>query len=92
MFLFLKMSSDWQNEVNICFKNRKIKIKPEEKKRNTVSLFGVHRIRSGRARKMCYAFSPVFSWKGTRGCVGRGKNCRVGKTKDVNLDFREFKC
>lgn len=23
MFLFLKMSSDWQNEVNICFKNRK---------------------------------------------------------------------
>lgn len=23
MFVFLKMSSDWQNEVNICFKNRK---------------------------------------------------------------------
>lgn len=23
VFLFLKMSSDWQNEVNICFKNRK---------------------------------------------------------------------
>lgn len=23
MFLFLKMSSDWQNEVNICFKNIK---------------------------------------------------------------------
>lgn len=56
-----------------------MKIKPEEKKRNTVSLFGVHRIRSGRARKMCYASSPVFSWKGTRGGVGRGKDCRVGK-------------
>lgn len=58
-----------------------MKIKPEEKKRNTVSLFGVHRIRSGRARKMCYVSSPVFGWKGTRGCVGRGKNCRVGKPK-----------
>lgn len=56
-----------------------MKIKLEEKKRNIVSLFGVYRIRFGRVRKMCYVFFFVFSWKGIRGGVGRGKDCRVGK-------------
>ncbi|VCX10061.1 unnamed protein product [Gulo gulo] len=37
-----------------------MKIKPEEKKRNTVSLSGVHRIRSGRARK-CVMCLLLFS-------------------------------
>lgn len=32
MFVFLKMSSDWQNEVNICFKNRKWKLTQNKRK------------------------------------------------------------
>lgn len=54
-----------------------MKIKPEEKKRNTVSLFGVHRTRSEEPGT-CSVFSCSQLEKGAGGCVGQGKNCRVG--------------
>lgn len=46
-----------------------MKIKREEKKRKHSELVWSPVIRSGRARKTCYMSSPVFGWKGTRGCV-----------------------
>lgn len=53
-----------------------MKIKPEEKKRDTVSLRGVHRTRS-ESPGTCSVFSCSQLEKGAGGCVGRGKDCRV---------------
>lgn len=54
-----------------------MKIKPEEKKRNTVSLLesiGPDLKSPG----TCSVFSCSQLEKGAGGCVGQGKNCRVG--------------
>lgn len=69
-----------------------MKLNEKEKKRNTVSLFGVHRIRSGRARKTCYMSSPVFRLERYQRLRWSRKELQSRKTKDVNLDFRGFKC
>lgn len=53
-----------------------MKIKPEEKKRNTVSLLGVHRTRSEEPGNV-FCFLLFSAGKGAGGCVGRGKDCRV---------------
>lgn len=55
----------------------------EGKKENTVSFVGVHRVWSGRARKMCSVFSPVCSWNWTRDWVTWGRGEQNEKTKDA---------
>lgn len=73
------MSSDWQNEVNICFKNRNEKLN-EEKKRNTVSLFGVHSIHLEELENViCLLLFSLERYQRLRWLPG--KNCRVGKPR-----------
>lgn len=56
-----------------------MKIKPKEKKHSELVWSPQDPI--WKSSEVCHVSSPVFGRKGAGGCVGRGKNCRVGKPR-----------